>query len=324
VSRPAPLVPEDHPRHLAVASLVLGRALAGLDGNAERKARKRRVLERRLEEIRRTAPDGSALTDVDAVKMDATLDEEHAMTLLVDLAFSDPFAPYEVAFSQRDFIQALRRASDEMRLRRPLLDRVLALKGGAMGAHTRFFSSRWKLAMAGISSAAVLPLLPAFVGAATGAVLAREIALHAARGIAMGGVSLAGGGWLLTGIKSAASSSARAGARQLVSVAPAATIRVEVAKCQTWVVLQVENGAWSKDDAKLELQKLDELEKDVERELAEERALNDPGANRIRELEAKVKAISTGRDWIAQRVGAPRGAQAGAPSPLPANAARDS
>ena len=309
MNRNAPIaLPEDHPRYFASASLVLGRKLADLDKNRDRKRRKLRVLELRLAQLRASIPEAAALTDLSSVKVEASFTEEEAATLIVDLAFSSPFAPYELDVSQRDFVEALRLTGAEMRLRSALVEHVLVLKGEALGAHTRFFASRWKLALAGVSSAAAAPLLPAFVGAAAGAaaaaaVASRGFALLGAGSLAVGGLQLAGGQWLLTGARSAASSTARAGARQLVNAAPAAAIRVEVAKCQTWVVLHVEGCRWSKDAVAAQLEKLDELEKEVEKDLAKEQQLNDPGAHRIRDLKDKASALATGRDWIATRVG---------------------
>jgi hypothetical protein len=306
MSRPAPLVlPEDHPRCLAMASIVVGHELAELDRNAERRARKLRVLERRLAELRHAAPDGSdgsKLTSISGLKLEAAFTEGQTATLGVDLVYGNPFAPYALHYSERDFVGALRRSTTKVPLGGALVDRLLALKREAMGAHTHLFGSGWKLALAGVSSAAVLPLIPAFVGAAAGAAVASQQAAILRAGLAIGNFQLAGGGWLVAGVRSAASSSARAGARKLVSVAPAAAIRIEVAKWQTWAALRMEDGAWSRGDVAAQLEKLDELEKDIARDLAEERTLNDPGADRVRDLEAKVSAIATGREWIARRV----------------------
>jgi hypothetical protein len=311
MSRPAPLVlsedhpllPEDHPRCFAIASILHGRELAQLDGKAERRSRKLRVLERRLAGLRHLAADGSTLRDLAALTLEAAFTEGQTATLAVDLAFGNPFAPYELHYSERDFVESLHRSTEVplVPLRAALVDRVLALKREAMGAHTPLFASRWRLALAGISSAAVLTLIPAFVGAAAGAAIVSQRVALVRAGVALGNVPLAGGGWLVAGVKSAASSSARAGARKLVNVAPAAAIRVEVAKWQTWAALRMGDGAWSRDDVAAQLERLDELEKDIERDLADERTLNDPGASRVRDLETKARAIATGRDWIAQR-----------------------
>jgi hypothetical protein len=286
-----------------MATIVVGHELAELDRKTERRSRKLRVLERGLAELRRTAQNGANLTSFSALKIDADFTEGQAVTLGVDLVFNNPFAPYELHYSERDFAEALRRSTSKVSLGGTLVDRLLVLKREAMGAHAHLFGSGWKLALAGVSSAAVLPLIPAFVGAAAGAaIVSQRVALLRA-GLEIGNFQLAGGGWLVAGVRSAASSSARAGARKLVSVAPAAAIRVEVAKWQTWAALRLEDGAWSRDDVAAQLEKLDELEKGVERDLTDERALNDPGADRVRDLEAKARAIATGRDWIARRLG---------------------
>jgi hypothetical protein len=296
-------VPEDHPCRSATASIVLGRELAGLDRHADGRARKMRALTCRLCQLRRTSGGAAVPADLSAVTVQPGLAPEPAATLAVDLAFDDPFAPYQLHFSERAFVEALRRARAAIGLDAALVEQVLRLKGEALGAHARLFGSRWKLAMAGVSSAALFPFFPAFAGAAAGAlVTARGLAVLGGHGLAVRGLQIAGGSWLVAGAKSAASSSARAGARRIVSTAPAAAIRVEVAKCQTWLILGMGRGLWSREDVAARVEKLAELEKDVSADLVEARSLNDPGAERVRDLEAKLRAITAGREWIARKV----------------------
>ncbi len=89
-----------------------------------------------------------------------------------------------------------------------------------------------------------------------------------------------------------------------MNAAPAAAIRVEVAKWQTWTALRMQEGGCPRDEITAQLEKLAGLEKDIDKELAEERMLNDPHAHRLRELEAKADAVATGRRWVAERCGA--------------------
>jgi hypothetical protein len=254
---PAPLVPPEdhHSRCFAIASIIVGRELAQLDRKAERQRRKMRVVACRVAEL--IGRDGQAETPANPsrVKLEAAFNEEQAVTFAVDLAFGKPYAPYELHYSEREFMESLRRSAPELHLDRDLVERVLVLKGEAMGAHSRIFASRWKLALAGVSSAVAIPFVPAFVGAAAGVA---GVELLRAGSLAMGGLRLATGGWLVAGVKSAASSSAKAGARKLVNVAPAAAVRVEVAKWQTRVALLAENGCWSKDDVAGQLERLEE------------------------------------------------------------------
>jgi hypothetical protein len=119
----------------------------------------------------------------------------------------------------------------------------------------------------------------------------------------MGGFGMAGGTWVLAGLGSAAVATAGAGARELVRTVPPEVILVEVAKCQTTVVLGMENGSWSRDDVLSQLKGLDELKHDVENDLAEEQQLNDDGARRVRILLEKVKALTTAHEWIKAKLG---------------------
>ncbi len=194
MSRPAPLPLPDHPRCFAVASIVIGRDLAWRDRKASRRWRKLRVLERQLADLRRESPELPTLTDLSGVKLETTITDEQARTLAVDLAFSDPYAPYELGYSERDFVKSFHQSATDVLLSDRLVDRVLTIKEEAMKAHAGFFSSRLKLALAGISSAAVLPFIPAFLGAAVGvAVTSQSIALLHAGSLAASSAPAAAG-----------------------------------------------------------------------------------------------------------------------------------
>jgi hypothetical protein len=167
-------------------------------------------------------------------------------------------------------------------------------------------SSPWSLIAAGVLAAAALPFLPALIGGAGlsgAAATAHGLALLGGGSLAMGGFGMAGGTWVLAGLGSAAVATAGAGARELVRTVPPEVILVEVAKCQTTVVLGMENGSWSRDDVLSQLKGLDELKHDVENDLAEEQQLNDDGARRVRILLEKVKALTTAHEWIKAKLG---------------------
>src|ERR1039458_112624 len=92
---------QEHPRPFTSASIILGRHLMDLDTDSERKARKQRVLELRLEALRKSVPEITT-TNVYDVKAPTGFPREQASALVVDLAFSMPFAPYELHVSESD------------------------------------------------------------------------------------------------------------------------------------------------------------------------------------------------------------------------------
>jgi hypothetical protein len=298
---------QEHPRHFISASLVFGRNLMEMDTDEERKARKQRVLERRLAMLREAVPEITTL-DIHDVKAPGGFPREHAAALFVDLAFSVPFAPYELKVAEGDHPKALRRTGTDMGFGKALMDRVEALKREAAAAHTHgIFSSPWTLIAAGVLVAAAIPILPVVAGSGLGlagaALTSHGLAVLGGGSLAVGGYGMAGGAWVLTGLGGAAATTAGIGAGKLLRGAGPEALRVEVAKAQTTAVLHMESGAWTRDDVSERLHGFDEFDRELSNDLAEETSLNDTGSARIRTLEEKRKILKVARDWIAERMG---------------------
>lgn len=300
-------------RQFVSASIVLGRALMDLDTNDERKSRKRRVLQRRLALLQETLAEAERVTDLHRLRPAMPNTREEAATVIVEMAFSVPFAPYELEFTESDFDKALRATGSEMDFPHAYVDRVLALKREAAGAHARafaFFTSPWSLVIAGVLATAALPFLPALIGGgglAGVAATSHGLALLGGGSLAVGGFGMAGGTWVLAGLGTAAVATAAtgigAGMKQMIQDAPLETIRLEVAKCQATTVLRMENGSLPRTVVAERLAGLDDLRRELEKDLTTERELNDPRSHRIRVLKEKIAALGVGRDWIAERLG---------------------
>ncbi len=304
--------PEDaYPLRFATASVVVGRHLMDLDTDSARKGRKQRILERRLDELRRGGLETSGGTgNLYEVKAPSGFAREHAATIVVDLAFCSPFAPYQVEVSEDDFAKALHLTGAEMNFSKAYVARVLALKKDAMQAHAHGpFSSPWRLVVAGVVAIAALPLLPALIGGAGGlagaAASAHGLALLSGGSLAVGGFGMAGGIWVLSGLEVAVVVATGTGARAsaLVRAAPPEALRLEVAKAQTTAVFRMENGSWTRQDVAERLRGFDDRKHDLEADLRDEEQHSDPDAPRIRVLQEKLKVLEIGRAWIAGKLG---------------------
>jgi hypothetical protein len=298
---------QEHPRHFTSASLVFGRHLMEMDTDEERRARKQRVLERRLAMLREAVPEITTL-DIYDVKAPSGFPREHAAALVVDLAFSVPFAPYELKVTEDDHSTALHLTGTQMGFGKALMDHVETLKRDAVRAHAHgIFSSPWSLVAAGVLAAAAIPFLPVIAGSGLGlagaALTSHGLAVLGGGSLAVGGYGMAGGAWVLTGLGGAAATTAGIGAGKLLRGAGPEALRVEVAKAQTTAVLHMESGAWTRDDVGERLHGFDEFDRELSDDLAEETSLNDPGSARIRTLEEKRKILKVARDWIAERMG---------------------
>ena len=107
---------------IAVGILLIAEELTRLESKEERRRKKQSVVERKRKLLRETFPEPTAGLSLegDAVRLlsgDWTKDE--AIAFLIDLAFTNPFAPYELRYRASDFERASRQ------LARPLLQNFL-------------------------------------------------------------------------------------------------------------------------------------------------------------------------------------------------------
>lgn len=99
---------------LGTASWWLASSLRDHEDSAERRRKMKRVCDKKLETLRGAWPAevGEVSGSAGAAKLLASLqlDGDTRRTLLIDLLFSDPFAPYELKFAQKN----LRRSLEEL------------------------------------------------------------------------------------------------------------------------------------------------------------------------------------------------------------------
>lgn len=196
----------------AAASTILARELTRVETNAERKAKKQRVLDKKWDCFVRTFPELAAevpsLADLDAlVRRGLPLDR--AITLLVDLAFSDPFSPYELKFKPKDFHNSLVSVASLLGVSEERVEQLEKTQKDAMRAHKHV---AWgKVVLWGAGGTIVLavggwiaaPWIAGGIGAAAGltgaAATAHGLAVLGGGSLALGGFGMAGGMWIVTG-----------------------------------------------------------------------------------------------------------------------------
>ncbi len=156
---------------ISVGTLLLAEKLTQSEQQEERKKKKENVLEKKRELLRSTFPELTA-----SVSLQSGLDKllrgewpkDEALTFLIDLAFTNPFAPYELKFSDKDFEVALKEIASLVDLSPTDVDRIRDTQKEAFKAHRHL---EWKtIAFWGIGGLAVIGtggwLAAPYIGAA--------------------------------------------------------------------------------------------------------------------------------------------------------------
>ena len=150
----------DYTYHLAVGSHALAQRLTQLETDKARKERKTRVLERKTDLLVATYPDdlGGLEPTVQFSALPSRLgqheDEDTRRTLLIDLMFSDPFAPYELKFERERHGQGARRGrARRIGLSAADVKAIRATQAAAIRAHV--ITKGVKIAVAGAGAAVV-------------------------------------------------------------------------------------------------------------------------------------------------------------------------
>lgn len=303
----------DYTYHLAVGSHALAQRLTQLETDKTRKERKTRVLGRKTELLVATYPDelGGLASSVQFRALPSRLgqheSEDTRRTLLIDLTFSDPFAPYELKFTKSDMDEALGEVANTLGLSAKDLGAIRATQAAAARAHV--LTKGAKVAVAGVGAAVIIgtgaffaaPLVGAAIGGIMGlsgaAATNAGLALLGGGSLAVAGHGMAGGMALVTGIGAVSGFGGVSGAGVMMELG-AARSKAELIKLQVaYKEVLLHNQA---DTAKAQLvikdlaAQLDELREQLEIE----RTLNDRNANRLKGLEQTIDAVEHSLGWM--------------------------
>src|SRR5687768_3689059 len=123
---------------LAIASWWLARRLAVLEDDSKRATKMRRVSDEKLALVKKAHPYAQGIATVaDAAIFIEGLRIVRAtkVTLLIDLLFSDPFAPYELSFNEKRLRECLEELADHLGLPTEIVDELAAVRKDATKAH---------------------------------------------------------------------------------------------------------------------------------------------------------------------------------------------
>lgn len=303
----------DYTYHLAVGSHALAQRLTQLETDKARKDRKTRVLERKTELLVATYRHelGKLEPTVQFSALPSRLgqheSEDTRRTLLIDLTFSDPFAPYELKFTKSDMDQALGEVAKTIGLSTKDVAAIRSTQAAATRAHV--LTKAVKIAAVGVGAAVVVGAGAFFAAPAIGAALVAYsglsgiaatnagLAMLGGGSLAAGGFGVAGGMAVVTGIGAAAGFSGVSGAAVMMELG-ATRSRAELIKLQVaYKEVLLHNQA---DAAKAQLvikdlaAQLDELREQLEIE----RTLNDRNTNRLKNLEQTIDAVEHSLGWM--------------------------
>ena len=301
----------DYIFHLAVGSHALAQRLAVVETDKARAERKRRVLEKKTKLLIETYPELAGMEAAQFSALPSRLgrheDEDTRRMLLIDLAFSDPFAPYELESKRADLDAALGIIATTLGLSKGDVAAIRKTEAAARRAH--YQAKAVKVAAIGAGAAVVLaatawfaiPVIAGAIGAAAGlsgiAATNFGLALLGGGSLAAGGYGMAGGMVVVTGVGAMAGFGGASGAMIMMELGAART-KAELIKLQVaYKEVLLQNQA---DAAKAQQVTRDLAAQQVELKarLAEERELNDRNAHRLRDLEQTIETVEHGLAWM--------------------------
>lgn len=306
---------------ISVATLLMAAVMTEWEKDDERHATKVRILRRKHDllidafcgDLEGLASDGEGSEETESAVSVSQLatelggvterwSEELGTTLLVDLALTDPFTPYEVKTSASQFETALARVVEALDQPPSMTDDVLKTRKESLRAHR---SLPWKKVVAtgavgtvvvATGGWALAPVLATALGGAAGlsgaVATAHGLALLGGGSLAAGGAGMAGGMWLVTGAGALAGAVAGGGGQALRELG-VGQARVELVKLQMSYRLHVLHSQAHLYKAQQVTAQLDQSREQLEAQLEEERQLNDRNAARIREIEEILAAIDS-------------------------------
>jgi hypothetical protein len=296
---------------LGLASWWLATNLQDHEDDAERRRKMKRVCDQKLEAVQRAWPGETAelstLPGAEKLLKGMRLARDTKRTLLIDLLFSDPFAPYELKFSQKNLRRALGQLAERMGLPGGTVDELADIRKDATKAHRKL--SIGKIAAFGVAGVVVIgfggwlaaPLIASYLGAGAGlagaTATAHGLALLGGGTVAAGGAGMAGGMIVVTGAGALAGGVGATGGALLFAMG-AASAENELIKLQvTYKAVLLQNQAQTKK-AQDVVKGLAQREREVRALLTEEGKLNEENSHKIKQLEEILESIEDSREWI--------------------------
>lgn len=315
-------MPEDQdqaPEHDRSYELVVSKAgLAMAGGIAEREDSESRT--ERMQRVVVLQRDilGDEFQDVSQAQRDRPLGEDFAQlsrgrarTCLIDLAFDDPFAPYEFSYDKDYFWQALADVAVHAEsIEDSFVNDLRHTRRSAMKAH-RSLDLKKLIVLGGggllvglAGGAALAPFVGAAIGSSAGlygaAATLHGLATIGGGAVAAGGLGVAGGTWLVAGA-GAAGAAGVASTVNLLRQLSAESAEVELIKFQVTYALVVKPGLAEDIDQTSAITAVVEAYVKLGAVIEDEKGLNDPKSDRIGRLKAIRGATDRALRWIQEQ-----------------------
>ena len=230
---------------------------------------------------------------------------------LVDLAFSDPFAPYSLKFGSDDLLQGLQTVANALGEAAGRVDEIKDARKAAAKAHS---SSKIKrIGAIGIATAVALgsagwlaaPAIGTALGTSAGltgaAATAHGLAVLGGGSLAAGGFGMAGGMWIVAGTAATAGVVTGSGSALMYELG-AADARFELIKLQVTFRIAVLGTQTDLRKAQETIRALTQIESELGATLEKERKLNDKNSARVKDLAEKVDDLIAAREWMEEEV----------------------
>ena len=233
--------------------------------------------------------------------------EDQRRSLLVELAFSDPFAPYSLSYRRSRLLRGLRKLAPSLSLDPGLVESIEETRHEAVKSHRKLTAR--KMTVVGLAAAVAVgsagwlaaPAIGTALGASAGlsgaAATSYGLALLGGGSLAAGGAGMAGGMWLVAGTAAGIGMVGGSGSALLLEMGAAQT-RDELVKLQVTFRIAVLGVQSQTAKAQEVITRLKQREDELTAVLEEERQLNDENARRVKELAAKVHDLVTTREWM--------------------------
>jgi hypothetical protein len=301
---------------ISLASLCIAKELTSLDSDKERKKRKENVVAKKMEALSRimAEEDIATLHDLNIrptlMKLTLKMPADELKAIAIDLAFGNPFTPYEIAYKESDLRIALSAIADPLGLNEAVIDSIWKTRKEALDAHNEI--SWAKIVMFSVGGAAVLavggwvaaPAVAAYLGAGAGlagaAAVAHGLALLGGGSLALGGLGMAGGMWLVTGVGAVAGLTLGGGGAVLIQLGASAS-RIELVKVQISFKEITLSGQIDRAKSQAVIKNLEASRRELEKKLAEEQRLNDKNSSRISEIEKIIATMDKSIDWMKKK-----------------------
>ncbi len=307
---------QHYPFLLSVGTLLLAQELTRLERKKKHRQKMERVLIKKQELLCEAFPEDIADFIVqgegfiitknleDALRFNWPNDQ--ALTFIIDLAFTNPFAPYELSFSDKHFSQALAKIGLLVGVESKEVANVQQTQKDAIKAHRQI---AWgKIVAYGLGGMLVLgvggwlfaPAIGGAIGSAAGlygaAATSHGLAILGGGSLAIGGLGMAGGMWVVVGAGATMGLLSTGGATLLLELG-AARARVELIKFQVNYKEVVLGGQVQIKKAQEIIKSLSQQRDEIKQKLAEERNLNDKNSARLKDIEATLEAMEQALKW---------------------------